>query len=451
MMQASRSPSHFLFPMLPQQSGVHRSSSASRTTALMRDMPDTPTNELNRRSADAQPPPPTHAGALPPAASPPSLSPLPSSSAAALSAASSTSASESLLPLRARVRQWLVLHVLFCFSNKYTRLIVSLVLATVNLILLYFTSFAFYLTHFLVRSAASGEAESSGEQLEGTESCASFSLSLFLVFVFFRALCHLMLIGIRMRDSSMWLNQRLQMAPQHKFFHAMQALLLLLSLVFLSVGFSWLASSAARQCVPLATPLVVGVLSYETLALALPLLAVALLAAIFPLRSLSLFSPYIPLTSEVFVSEKLGLSPADIERLPCCPYAAGMWEEEDRRCSICLGEAEVGEQVRVLACRHHFHRLCIDQWLLKKPTCPLCVSKVEVSKPSGRRSRGGRLGDGVRHTMHRLRAGISRTRREESRSELPVSAREESESSRASPLDDSRSAALEVDEALEMV
>ena len=154
--------------------------------------------------------------------------------------------------------------------------------------------------------------------------------------------------------------------------------------------------------------------------------------------------------------EARAVAQSDIARLPCCPYAAGMWEDDDRRCSICLGEAEVGEQVRVLACRHHFHRQCIDQWLLKKPTCPLCVSKVEVGKDGKGRSRGGRLGDGVRDRMHRLRASMSRTRREESRTELGQGAREESESSRqhnsrSPPLDDSRTAALEVDEALEMV
>ena len=321
--------------------------------------------------------------------------------------------------------------------------IVSLVLATVNVILLYFASFAFYLTHFL---ASTREEEEEGQS---TSSCASFSLSLFLVFVFFRSLCHLMLIGIRMRDRSLWLNQRAQMQQQHKFYKVMQALLMTLSLGFLAVGYSWLASPAAAQCVPLATPLVVGVLSYETLALLLPLLAVALLSSLFSLRSLSPFLPWIPLTSEAIVSEKLGLSPEDISRLPSSTYAAGQWEEDDRRCSICLGDVEPGEQVRTLQCKHHFHQDCLDVWLLKKPSCPLCITKVELSQDGSTRS--SRLARGVRGRMQRLRASMSRTRRETSHSER----REDSASSRqqhsiSDPAPDD-STAVEVDEALEMV
>ena len=36
----------------------------------------------------------------------------------------------------------------------------------------------------------------------------------------------------------------------------------------------------------------------------------------------------------------------------------------------------VDEIVRLLPCKHHFHQLCIDQWLLDKRTCPMCKMNI---------------------------------------------------------------------------
>jgi len=47
-------------------------------------------------------------------------------------------------------------------------------------------------------------------------------------------------------------------------------------------------------------------------------------------------------------------------------------------CAVCLAEYEGGEEVRVLpACRHGFHRECVDRWLLTGAlTCPVCRATV---------------------------------------------------------------------------
>ncbi|ESQ47839.1 hypothetical protein EUTSA_v10022113mg, partial [Eutrema salsugineum] len=42
-------------------------------------------------------------------------------------------------------------------------------------------------------------------------------------------------------------------------------------------------------------------------------------------------------------------------------------------CSICLQDWEVGEVGRELKrCGHTFHKFCIDEWLLRQETCPIC-------------------------------------------------------------------------------
>ncbi|KAH6591372.1 hypothetical protein BASA50_008726 [Batrachochytrium salamandrivorans] len=52
-------------------------------------------------------------------------------------------------------------------------------------------------------------------------------------------------------------------------------------------------------------------------------------------------------------------------------------------CAICLDDFVVGSRVRELPCRHIFHSLCIDPWLLKhNRLCPICKRDVLVSRSS---------------------------------------------------------------------
>lgn len=48
-------------------------------------------------------------------------------------------------------------------------------------------------------------------------------------------------------------------------------------------------------------------------------------------------------------------------------------------CPICLEEFDVGEQLRELPCKHRYHIVCIDTWLVSRSTsCPYC--KMDIRK-----------------------------------------------------------------------
>ncbi|XP_075446513.1 E3 ubiquitin-protein ligase RNF149 [Ascaphus truei] len=50
-------------------------------------------------------------------------------------------------------------------------------------------------------------------------------------------------------------------------------------------------------------------------------------------------------------------------------------------CAVCIENYKLKDVVRILPCRHIFHRLCIDPWLLEHRTCPMC--KLDVIKALG--------------------------------------------------------------------
>ena len=54
-------------------------------------------------------------------------------------------------------------------------------------------------------------------------------------------------------------------------------------------------------------------------------------------------------------------------------------ENSSIQCIICMEDFNVGDKVSTLPCFHVFHSNCIDKWLLKTHSCPICKFKVTMN------------------------------------------------------------------------
>ncbi|XP_071701515.1 NEP1-interacting protein 2-like [Rutidosis leptorrhynchoides] len=78
-----------------------------------------------------------------------------------------------------------------------------------------------------------------------------------------------------------------------------------------------------------------------------------------------------------------GLSKDAINKLPKCTFD-NSWKAIHRDekcketiCAICLQDFENEEEGRKLpSCRHVFHLKCIDEWLIRQGSCPICRRDV---------------------------------------------------------------------------
>ena len=118
-------------------------------------------------------------------------------------------------------------------------------------------------------------------------------------------------------------------------------------------------------------------------------------------RSVSPHSSYTPLCLSNFTSffasiPTLKLLPFGslraqrvIDALPVCVHSESAPSAYDSMCIFCQDEYAAQDEVRVLPCKHGFHKPCVDEWLLANNSCPLCKvavapdeEEVEVKAPA---------------------------------------------------------------------
>ncbi|KAK2451932.1 RING/U-box superfamily protein [Trifolium repens] len=74
-----------------------------------------------------------------------------------------------------------------------------------------------------------------------------------------------------------------------------------------------------------------------------------------------------------------GIDKTAIESLPFFKFSSLKGSKEGLECSICLSKFEDIEILRLLPkCKHAFHIDCIDHWLEKHSSCPICRHKVNI-------------------------------------------------------------------------
>lgn len=75
---------------------------------------------------------------------------------------------------------------------------------------------------------------------------------------------------------------------------------------------------------------------------------------------------------QIKIVERIGL----IQNLP-----SGIFDDSVKclECVICMIEFTTGDHIRFLPCMHFYHLKCIDDWLMRSFTCPVCIDPVEVA------------------------------------------------------------------------
>ncbi|XP_059277284.1 NEP1-interacting protein 1-like isoform X3 [Lycium ferocissimum] len=84
--------------------------------------------------------------------------------------------------------------------------------------------------------------------------------------------------------------------------------------------------------------------------------------------------------SDIFdINATKGLSQEVIEKLPKYNFCSvnNCSESQEVTCAICLQDFKDGDSARLLpSCKHSFHTQCIDEWLFRHGSCPIC--RVEI-------------------------------------------------------------------------
>ncbi|CAI0543442.1 unnamed protein product [Linum tenue] len=78
-----------------------------------------------------------------------------------------------------------------------------------------------------------------------------------------------------------------------------------------------------------------------------------------------------------------GIDKTVIESLPFFRFSSLRGDRDGLECAVCISKFEDVEILRLLPqCKHAFHINCIDQWLEKHSSCPICRSRVNAEDPS---------------------------------------------------------------------
>eukprot|EP00455_Lapot_gusevi_P044738 TRINITY_DN5631_c0_g1_i1.p1 TRINITY_DN5631_c0_g1~~TRINITY_DN5631_c0_g1_i1.p1 ORF type:complete len:181 (+),score=19.33 TRINITY_DN5631_c0_g1_i1:130-672(+) len=105
----------------------------------------------------------------------------------------------------------------------------------------------------------------------------------------------------------------------------------------------------------------------------------SLLLPVILVLMLCLCMPCVFLVMRFFAGSR-GASQDVVARIPVIQYRADAQQERadqsSSSCAICMNDYEENDELRVLPCKHLFHKACVDNWLVAQRTCPYCRHDV---------------------------------------------------------------------------
>ena len=210
-----------------------------------------------------------------------------------------------------------------------------------------------------------------------------------LAFLAGRSTLLLALFAVRLRFPALWYpSSACPHSRRFVYVLTVTRLLSIAALVFGSLHWLLLTPPAPHGSVLVSSPAVPCLLLRECVALLMPVMAMSYLRIKGRRRAqLSAFIPYsLPAAlltdtaaAEQPLGKRRGLTASECEQLGEQRYSgetqagAGREHEDADVCAICLSEFSAGMRVRRLHCSHTFHVGCVDVWLQRRGTCPLCV------------------------------------------------------------------------------
>ncbi|KAA8548462.1 hypothetical protein F0562_000146 [Nyssa sinensis] len=67
---------------------------------------------------------------------------------------------------------------------------------------------------------------------------------------------------------------------------------------------------------------------------------------------------------------------ASLDLINGLPESTVQTDNFEEACAICLETPNIGDIIRHLPCLHKFHKDCIDPWLKRRTSCPVCKSSI---------------------------------------------------------------------------
>jgi E3 ubiquitin-protein ligase RNF38/44 len=82
--------------------------------------------------------------------------------------------------------------------------------------------------------------------------------------------------------------------------------------------------------------------------------------------------------SEKLGSVNRGFTKAEIEGMRTVRVAAYHTDMRTKCCPVCHENFKTGDIAKKLSCIHEYHDGCIDPWLEKDKSCPVCKQEVTL-------------------------------------------------------------------------